>query len=86
MIQQETRLTVADNSGAKEALCIRVLGGTGRRYASVGDIIVVAVKSVIPSSDLKKVPYPKPLSYAPPKKYVVPTAPISVSTTTPAYC
>ena len=54
MIQQETRLTVADNSGAKEALCIRVLGGTGRRYASVGAIIVVAVKSVIPSSDLKK--------------------------------
>lgn len=54
MIQQETRLTVADNSGAKETLCIRVLGGTGRRYASVGDIIVVAVKSVIPSSDLKK--------------------------------
>ena len=54
MIQQETRLTVAENSGAKEALCIRVLGGTGRRYASVGDIIVVAVKSVIPSSDLKK--------------------------------
>ena len=54
MIQKETRLTVADNSGAKEALCFRVLGGTGRRYASVGDIIVVAVKSVIPSSDLKK--------------------------------
>ena len=54
MIQQESRLTVADNSGAKEALCIRVLGGTGRRYASVGDIIVVAVKSVIPSSDMKK--------------------------------
>ena len=49
MIQQESRLTVADNSGAKEALCIRVLGGTGRRYASVGDIIVVAVKSVVPS-------------------------------------
>lgn len=54
MIQAESRLTVCDNSGAKEALCIRVLGGTGRRYASVGDIIVVAVKSVIPSSDLKK--------------------------------
>ena len=54
MIQQETRLTVADNSGAKEALCIRVLGGTGKRYASLGDIIVVAVKSVIPSSDMKK--------------------------------
>lgn len=54
MIQQETRLNVADNSGAKEVLCIRVLGGTGRRYASVGDVIVVAVKSVIPSSDTKK--------------------------------
>ena len=54
MIQQESRLVVADNSGAKEALCIRVLGGARRRYASVGDIIVVAVKSVIPSSDLKK--------------------------------
>jgi large subunit ribosomal protein L14 len=54
MIQQESRLTVADNSGAKEVLCIRVLGGTGRRYASLGDIIVVSVKSVIPSSDIKK--------------------------------
>ncbi|MEG1574034.1 MAG: 50S ribosomal protein L14 [Bacteroidales bacterium] len=54
MIQQESRLTVADNSGAKEALCIRVLGGTGRRYASVGDIIVVAIKSAIPSSEIKK--------------------------------
>ena len=54
MIQQESRLVVADNSGAKEVLCIRVLGGTGKRYASVGDVIVVAVKSVIPSSDTKK--------------------------------
>ncbi|GAB1416096.1 50S ribosomal protein L14 [Paludibacter sp.] len=54
MIQQESRLTVADNSGAKEALCIRVLGGTGKRYASLGDIIVVSVKSVVPSSDIKK--------------------------------
>ncbi|MFW9598670.1 MAG: 50S ribosomal protein L14 [Paludibacter sp.] len=54
MIQQESRLTVADNSGAKEALCIRVLGGTSKRYATLGDIIVVAVKSVIPSSDIKK--------------------------------
>ena len=52
MIQVESRLTVCDNSGAKEALCIRVLGGTGRRYASVGDVIVVSVKSVIPSSDV----------------------------------
>lgn len=54
MIQTESRLTVADNSGAKEALCIHVLGGTGRRYASLGDIIVVSIKSVIPSSDVKK--------------------------------
>ena len=54
MIQQESRLVVADNSGAKEALCIRVLGGTRKRYASVGDVIVVAIKSVIPSSDVKK--------------------------------
>ena len=54
MIQVESRLTVADNSGAREVLCIRVLGGTGRRYASVGDMIVVTVKNAIPSSDIKK--------------------------------
>ena len=54
MIQQESRLKVADNSGAREVLCIRVLGGTRRRYASGGDIIVVSVKSVVPSSDVKK--------------------------------
>jgi len=54
MIQQESRLVVADNSGAREALCIRVLGGTRKRYATVGDVIVVAIKSTIPSSDVKK--------------------------------
>ncbi|NBC82011.1 MAG: 50S ribosomal protein L14 [Bacteroidetes bacterium] len=54
MIQQESRLSVADNSGAKEVLCIRVLGGTKRRYASIGDKIVVSVKSALPSSDIKK--------------------------------
>jgi large subunit ribosomal protein L14 len=54
MIQQESRLTVADNTGAKEVLCIRVLGGTGKRYASVGDKIVVTVKSAIPSGEAKK--------------------------------
>mgnify|MGYP001132719610 CR=1 FL=1 len=54
MIQQETRLNVADNSGAKEVLCIRVLGGTKRRYASIGDKIVVTVKSAIPAGDMKK--------------------------------
>jgi large subunit ribosomal protein L14 len=54
MIQQESRLTVADNSGAKEVLCIRVLGGTRRRYASVGDKIVVSVKSAISTGEVKK--------------------------------
>ncbi|MCG8475058.1 MAG: 50S ribosomal protein L14 [Cytophagales bacterium] len=54
MIQQESRLNVADNSGAKEVLCIRVLGGTGKRYASVGDKIVVTVKSALSSSSMKK--------------------------------
>ena len=54
MVQVESRLTVCDNSGAKDALCIRVLGGTKRRYASVGDVIVVSVKNVLPSSELKK--------------------------------
>ncbi|MDD2963442.1 MAG: 50S ribosomal protein L14 [Bacteroidales bacterium] len=54
MIQQESRLSVADNSGAKEVLCIRVLGGTRKRYASVGDKIVVAVKHAIPSGNIKK--------------------------------
>ncbi len=54
MIQQESRLLVADNSGAKEVLCIRVLGGTGRRYASIGDKIVVSVKSAVPAGEIKK--------------------------------
>lgn len=54
MIQQESRLSVADNSGAKEVLCIRVLGGTGKKYASVGDRIVVTVKSALSSGNVKK--------------------------------
>ncbi|MBP5413514.1 MAG: 50S ribosomal protein L14 [Bacteroidales bacterium] len=54
MIQQESRLTVADNSGAKEVLCIRVLGGTKKRYATVGDKVVVTVKDAIPSGNIKK--------------------------------
>jgi large subunit ribosomal protein L14 len=54
MIQQETRLDVADNSGAKEVLCIRVLGGTRRRYARVGDIIIVSIKDAIPRAKVKK--------------------------------
>ncbi|MDP2193277.1 MAG: 50S ribosomal protein L14 [Alphaproteobacteria bacterium] len=54
MIQVETRLTVADNSGAKEVLCIKVLGGSKRRYASVGDVIVVSVKDAVPRGKVKK--------------------------------
>ena len=54
MIQQESRLAVADNSGAKEVLCIRVLGGSGRRYARIGDKIVVSVKSAVPGGNVKK--------------------------------
>jgi large subunit ribosomal protein L14 len=54
MIQQETRLKVADNTGAKEILCIRVLGGSGRRYAGIGDVIVATVKDAIPGGNVKK--------------------------------
>ena len=54
MIQQESRLAVADNSGAKEVLCINVLGRTPKRYASIGDMIVVTVKSALPSGEIKK--------------------------------
>jgi large subunit ribosomal protein L14 len=54
MIQQESRLKVADNSGAKEVLCIKVLGGSKRRYASIGDTIVINVKDAIPSGNIKK--------------------------------
>jgi large subunit ribosomal protein L14 len=54
MIQQESRLKVADNSGAKEILCIRVLGGTSRRYASIGDVIIATVKDAIPGAAVKK--------------------------------
>ena len=54
MVQQESKLAVADNSGAKEVLVIRVLGGTKKRYASIGDKVVVTVKSAIPSGEVKK--------------------------------
>jgi large subunit ribosomal protein L14 len=54
MIQQESRLQVADNTGAREVMCIKVLGGSRRRYASLGDVIICSVKSVIPGSEVKK--------------------------------
>jgi large subunit ribosomal protein L14 len=54
MIQQESRLKIADNTGAKEILCIRVLGGSGRRYAGIGDVVVATVKDAIPGGNIKK--------------------------------
>lgn len=54
MIQMQSRLTVADNTGAKEVMCIKVLGGSRRRFASLGDVIICSVKSVIPGSEVKK--------------------------------
>ncbi len=54
MIQQQTMLTISDNSGARRAMCIKVLGGTRRRYGSVGDIIVVAIKDALPGANVKK--------------------------------
>ncbi|HET7385661.1 MAG TPA: 50S ribosomal protein L14 [Nocardioidaceae bacterium] len=54
MIQQESRLKVADNTGAKQILCIRVLGGSGRRYAGIGDVVVATVKDAIPGGNVKK--------------------------------
>lgn len=86
MIQAESRLTVCDNSGAREALCIRVLGGTRRRYASVGDVIVVAVKNVVPSSDLKKGAVSKALIVRTKRKFVVPTVHIYALMTTLVCC
>lgn len=83
MIQQESRLTVADNSGAKEVLCIRVLGGTGKRYASIGDKIVVTVKSATPSGDVKKGTVSKAVVVRTKKETDAPTDPTSVSTTMP---
>lgn len=86
MIQQESRLVVADNSGAKEALCIRVLGGTRKRYATVGDVIVVAIKSVIPSSDVKKVLFLRLSLFALKKRFAARMVHTSVLMITLAYC
>ena len=85
MIQQETRLQVADNSGAKEVLCIRVLGGTNHRYATVGDTIVVAIKSALPGGDAKKGTVSKAVVVRTKKEIRRADGSISVSTTTPAY-
>lgn len=64
MIQQQTILNVGDNTGAKEIMCIRVMGGSYRKYANIGDIIVAAVKSAAPGGTVKKAMSSKPLSFA----------------------
>ena len=83
MIQQESRLKVADNTGAKEILTIRVLGGSGRRYAGIGDTIVATVKDAIPGGNVKKGDVVKAVIVRTKKEPVVPTVPTSSSTRTP---
>src|SRR3712207_5306314 len=68
MIQMTTRLDVADNSGAKKVACIKVLGGTRRKYASIGDVIVVSIKEAIPNAKVKKGDVAKPVCVRPAKK------------------
>ena len=82
MIQQESRLRVADNSGAKEVLCIKVLGGTRRRYASIGDVFVATVKDAMPGAAVKKGEVVKCVVVRTKKESAVPTAATSVSTRT----
>ena len=84
MIQQESRLKVADNTGAREVLCIRVLGGSSRRYAGVGDVIVAAVKEANPGGSVKKGEVVKAVVVRTKKESLVRTAPTSASTTTHA--
>ena len=83
MIQQESRVRVADNTGAKELLCIRVLGGSGRRYAGIGDVIVATVKDAIPAGQPRRARSSKPSSCGPPSRSAVRMAPTSGSTRTP---
>ena len=82
MIQQESRVRVADNTGAKEILCIRVLGGSGRRYAGIGDVIVATVKDAIPGGAVKKGDVVKAVIVRTKKERRRPTGPTSASTRT----
>jgi large subunit ribosomal protein L14 len=77
MIQQESRLNVADNSGAKEVLCIRVLGNSGQRYAGIGDKIVITVKDAIPAGGIKKGTVAKAVIVRTTKKFVAKMVPTS---------
>ena len=86
MIQQESRLAVADNSGAKEVLCIRVLGGTKKRYARIGDKIVVTVKCALASGNIKKGTVTQLWLSVPAKKTEDPMGRIFVSTIMQLFC
>ncbi|GIR12826.1 MAG: hypothetical protein CM15mP23_14010 [Cryomorphaceae bacterium] len=86
MVQQESRLKVADNTGAKEVLCIRVLGGTRRRYASLGDKIVVTVKAAIPAGTVKKGQVSTAVVVRTKKKYAVKMDHIFVLMTMLVFC
>jgi len=83
VIQQESRLRVADNTGAKMILCIRVLGGSGRRYAGIGDVIVAAVKDAIPGGNVKKGEVVKAVIVRTTKNVGAPTVRTSSLTRTP---
>lgn len=86
MIQTESRLEVADNTGAREVLCIKVLGGSKRRYAGIGDVIKVTVKSAAPRGRVKKVKFITLSSFVPPRAYVVRMVPWSSSTAMLLFC
>ena len=83
MIQQESRVKVADNTGAKEILCIRVLGGSSRRYAGIGDVIVATVKEAIPGGGIKRGEVVKAVIVRTVRSAAAPTAATSSSTRTP---
>ena len=83
MIQQESYLKVADNTGAKEIKCIRVLGGSKRKYASIGDVIVASVRKAAPGGQVRRATSSRLSSSAPLRPSVVPTEPTSASTRTP---
>lgn len=83
MIQQETYLRAADNTGAKELMCIRVLGGTGRKYANIGDVIIATVKKAAPGGMVKKGDVVRCVIVRSAHGLRAPTAPTSASTTTP---
>lgn len=80
MIQMQTLMKVADNTGAKELMCIRVLGGSRRRYANIGDVVVASVKKAAPGGVVKKGDVVKAVIVVLPKAFAATTAPISVST------